>query len=51
MPAAKRTDFGFITFDSHKAAEACVDGINNAELAEGDRKVCRGLFFDLMFIA
>jgi RNA recognition motif-containing protein len=51
MPAAKRTDFGFITFDSHKAAEACVDGINNAELFEGDRKVCCGLFFDLMFIA
>jgi hypothetical protein len=49
MPAAKRTDFGFITFDSHKAAVACVDGVNNAELGEGDRKVCRGLFFDHVY--
>ncbi|GMY39078.1 heterogeneous nuclear ribonucleoprotein Q-like [Fagus crenata] len=39
MPAAKRTDFGFITFDSHDAAVACVDGVNNAELGDGDRKV------------
>ncbi|XP_041011584.1 uncharacterized protein LOC121255368 isoform X2 [Juglans microcarpa x Juglans regia] len=39
MPAAKRTDFGFITFDSHAAAMACVDGVNNAELGDGDRKL------------
>uniref|UniRef100_A0A5B6ZU90 RRM domain-containing protein n=1 Tax=Davidia involucrata TaxID=16924 RepID=A0A5B6ZU90_DAVIN len=39
MPAAKRTDFGFVTFDTHDAAVACVDGINNAELGYGDRKV------------
>ncbi|KAA8545626.1 hypothetical protein F0562_020410 [Nyssa sinensis] len=39
MPAAKRTDFGFITFDTHDAAVACVDGINNAELGYGDKKM------------
>ncbi|KAA8536435.1 hypothetical protein F0562_028913 [Nyssa sinensis] len=39
MPAAKRTDFGFVTFDTHDAAVACVDGINNAELRYGDKKV------------
>lgn len=39
MPAAKRTDFGFVTFDSHAAAVACVDGVNNAELVDGDRKL------------
>lgn len=39
MPAAKRTDFGFITFDSHDAAVACVDGVNNAEVGDGDRKI------------
>lgn len=50
MPAAKRTDFGFITFDSHNAAMACVDAVNNAELGEGDRKVRRSLFSDHMFV-
>ena len=49
MPAAKRTDFGFITFDSHDAAVDCVDGVNNAELGEGDRKVCCGLYFDHVY--
>ncbi|KAF8411430.1 hypothetical protein HHK36_003979 [Tetracentron sinense] len=39
MPAAKRTDFGFITFHTHDAAVACVDGINNTELGDGDKKV------------
>ncbi|KAI8028004.1 Heterogeneous nuclear ribonucleoprotein Q [Camellia lanceoleosa] len=39
MPAAKRTDFGFITFETHDAAVACVDGINSAELGHGDKKV------------
>ncbi|XP_058087103.1 uncharacterized protein LOC131234323 [Magnolia sinica] len=39
MPAAKRTDFGFITFDTHDAAVACVEGINNTELGDGDKKV------------
>lgn len=50
MPAAKRTDFGFITFDSHDAAVACVDGVNNAELGDGDRKVC-SLLFNPMYSA
>ncbi|XP_077244869.1 uncharacterized protein LOC143884905 [Tasmannia lanceolata] len=39
MPAAKRKDFGFVTFDSHDEALACAEGINNAELGEGDSKV------------
>ncbi|XP_077235135.1 uncharacterized protein LOC143877150 [Tasmannia lanceolata] len=39
MPSAKRKDFGFVTFDSHDAALACAEGINNAELGEGDSKV------------
>ncbi|XP_059653286.1 uncharacterized protein LOC132300283 isoform X2 [Cornus florida] len=39
MPAAKRTDFGFITFDTHDAAVACVDGVNNSEIGYGDKKV------------
>ncbi|XAR49469.1 hypothetical protein NMG60_11032688 [Bertholletia excelsa] len=38
MPAAKRTDFGFITFDSHDAAVDCVNGIDNSELGHGDKK-------------
>ncbi|KAJ4964529.1 hypothetical protein NE237_016378 [Protea cynaroides] len=39
MPAAKRTDFGFVTFDAHDSAVACVEGINNSELHDGDKKV------------
>ena len=30
MPAAKRKDFEFVTFDTHDAAVACAEGINNA---------------------
>ncbi|KAK9163924.1 hypothetical protein Syun_004826 [Stephania yunnanensis] len=39
MPAAKRTDFGFVTFETHDAAVACIEGINNTELVDGDNKV------------
>ncbi|MCL7022046.1 hypothetical protein MKW94_019848, partial [Papaver nudicaule] len=39
MPAAKRKDFGFVTFDTHDAAVACVEGINNTELGDEDKKV------------
>ncbi|XP_042485038.1 heterogeneous nuclear ribonucleoprotein Q-like [Macadamia integrifolia] len=39
MPAARRTDFGFITFETHDSAVACVEGINNIELGDGDKKV------------
>ncbi|XP_020083759.1 nucleolin isoform X1 [Ananas comosus] len=39
MPAAKRKDFGFVTFDSHDNAVECADSINNTELGEGDNKV------------
>lgn len=40
MPAAKRTDFGFITFDTHDVAMACVEGVNNTELGDSEKKVC-----------
>ncbi|KAJ0968271.1 hypothetical protein J5N97_025188 [Dioscorea zingiberensis] len=39
MPAAKRKDFGFVTFDTHDSAVRCADGINNQELGEGNSKV------------
>ncbi|CAL9184381.1 unnamed protein product [Musa hybrid cultivar] len=39
MPAAKRKDFGFVTFDTHDNVVACAEGINNAELVEGNDKV------------
>ncbi|XP_074575149.1 uncharacterized protein LOC141831646 [Curcuma longa] len=39
MPAAKRNDFGFVTFDTHDNAIACADGINNTNLGEGHNKV------------
>ncbi|XP_068641351.1 heterogeneous nuclear ribonucleoprotein Q-like isoform X2 [Aristolochia californica] len=39
MPAAKRQDFGFITFDTHDTAVACIEGINNTELSDGDKMV------------
>ncbi|KAF0894010.1 hypothetical protein E2562_033794 [Oryza meyeriana var. granulata] len=38
MPAAKRKDFGFVTFDTHDNAVACADGITNCEIGEGDSK-------------
>ncbi|KAJ1694697.1 hypothetical protein LUZ63_011395 [Rhynchospora breviuscula] len=39
MPGAKRRDFGFVTFDTHDNAIACVDGINDVELTDGNKKV------------
>lgn len=39
MPAAKRNDFGFITFDIHDAAVRCVEAINDSEIGDGDKKV------------
>lgn len=39
MPAARRKDFGFVTFDTHEAAATCAESIKNAELGEGDTKV------------
>ncbi|KAF8702871.1 hypothetical protein HU200_032707 [Digitaria exilis] len=38
MPAAKRKDFGFVTFDTHDNAVACAEGISNSEFGEGDHK-------------
>lgn len=39
MPSARRRDFGFVTFSAHDAAVACIDGVNNVGLGEGDNKV------------
>uniref|UniRef100_A0A0C9S532 TSA: Wollemia nobilis Ref_Wollemi_Transcript_13398_3140 transcribed RNA sequence n=1 Tax=Wollemia nobilis TaxID=56998 RepID=A0A0C9S532_9CONI len=39
MPTARRRDFGFVSFTSHDAAVACINGVNNNELGEGDNKV------------
>ncbi|KAG9445397.1 hypothetical protein H6P81_016737 [Aristolochia fimbriata] len=36
---ARRKDFGFVTFLSRESAVACVEGINNAQIGEGDNKV------------
>jgi len=40
MPAARRKDYGFVTFGSHDAAIRCADSITGTELGEGDKKVC-----------
>eukprot|EP01018_Ginkgo_biloba_P012951 Gb_38984 [translate_table: standard] len=39
MPSAKRKDFGFVCFITREAAMACIEGVNNNELNEGDNKV------------
>jgi RNA recognition motif-containing protein len=39
MPSARRRDFGFVTFSAHDSAVACIDGVNNVVLGEGDSKV------------
>ncbi|XVF59745.1 hypothetical protein PTKIN_Ptkin07bG0300700 [Pterospermum kingtungense] len=39
MSTAKRKDFGFVDFSTHKAAIACVDGVNNAQLDDGNSKM------------
>ncbi|KAI5684101.1 hypothetical protein M9H77_05329 [Catharanthus roseus] len=38
MSTAKRKDFGFVDFTTHEAAVACVEGINNSELDDGNSK-------------
>ncbi|XVF15879.1 hypothetical protein REPUB_Repub09cG0194300 [Reevesia pubescens] len=38
MSTAKRKDFGFVDFSTHKAATACVDGVNNSKLDDGNSK-------------
>ncbi|XP_022741379.1 nucleolin-like isoform X2 [Durio zibethinus] len=38
MSTAKRKDFGFVDFSTHKAATACVDGVNNTQLDNGNSK-------------
>ncbi|XVE82512.1 hypothetical protein DITRI_Ditri16bG0010900 [Diplodiscus trichospermus] len=38
MSTARRKDFGFVDFSTHKAARDCVDGVNNALLDDGNSK-------------
>lgn len=40
MPAARRKDYGFVTFGSHDAAVKCAESITGTEFGEGERKVC-----------
>ncbi|KAK6916147.1 RNA recognition motif domain [Dillenia turbinata] len=47
MPAAKRTDFGFVTFDSHDAAVACINSVNNAEVGDGNNKDAKSVLLNL----
>ncbi|OVA18683.1 RNA recognition motif domain [Macleaya cordata] len=39
LVTTKRKDFGFVSFTSRESAVACVEAINNAQIAEGDVKV------------
>ncbi|KAK6922623.1 RNA recognition motif domain [Dillenia turbinata] len=39
MSTAKRKDFGFVDFNTHEAAIACIDGINKTELVDGNSKI------------
>lgn len=45
---ARRKDFGFVSFSSRESAVACVDGINNSEIGEGDKKVNIGFLAILL---
>ncbi|KAK7350472.1 hypothetical protein VNO77_09154 [Canavalia gladiata] len=38
MPAARRKDYGFVTFGTHDAAVRCAESITGTELGEGDKK-------------
>ncbi|KAL1339162.1 hypothetical protein AAHE18_U014100 [Arachis hypogaea] len=38
MPAARRKDYGFVTFATHEAAVRCAESISGTELGEGDKK-------------
>ncbi|TKY65295.1 Polyadenylate-binding protein RBP47 [Spatholobus suberectus] len=38
MPAARRKNYGFVTFSTHAAAVECADSISGAGLGEGDKK-------------
>lgn len=37
----KRKDFGYITFSSRESALACVSGINNTQIINGEVKVLK----------
>ncbi|KAK0603957.1 hypothetical protein LWI29_010618 [Acer saccharum] len=39
MSTAKRKDYGFLDFSTHEAAVACINGINNKEMIDGNSKM------------
>ncbi|KAH9307687.1 hypothetical protein KI387_035598, partial [Taxus chinensis] len=39
MPTAKRRDFGFVNFGCHEQALACIEGLNNTMIIEGETKL------------
>eukprot|EP00252_Welwitschia_mirabilis_P012025 TRINITY_DN26744_c0_g1_i3.p1 TRINITY_DN26744_c0_g1~~TRINITY_DN26744_c0_g1_i3.p1 ORF type:complete len:749 (+),score=164.58 TRINITY_DN26744_c0_g1_i3:185-2431(+) len=39
MPTAKRKDFGFVNFRTHEEAMACIDGLNNTMIIDGETKM------------
>ncbi|XP_031258468.1 nucleolin-like isoform X2 [Pistacia vera] len=39
MSTAKRKDYGFVDFSTHEAAVACIKGVNNKEVVDGNSKV------------
>lgn len=47
IQGTKGKNFGYITFVSQESAIACVDGINNTQMGEGEIKVKVLLFFEL----
>jgi hypothetical protein len=47
MPAARRKNYGFVTFATHAAAVECSESITSAGLGEGSKKVCLAFKFDV----
>lgn len=47
MPAARRKDYGFVTFGTHDAATRCAESITGTELGEGDKKVCAAFLINI----
>lgn len=48
----RRKDYGFVTFSSRESALACIEGINNGCIGEGDVKVvkCSSSLSPLVFV-
>lgn len=46
-PAARRKNYGFVTFATHAAAVECAESITGSGLGDGNKKVCLAFKFDL----